>query len=191
MYILPLNFKSLLLCSVNYIKMTSAEESMGHLFKPVWTPVLYYHHYISYDVLGQVDTFVVKGYRYPAQTLSLSLTVSTRLRLSWLTCNIYCGFFFVFLHTNNLEIFVFWTSVVFPLNSSILTREPLIFVFYGPSGIRKTRVPAWNFLRHFFISHLFKTFKTLFHIRYTNFQTTWLSIWLSHINGCRMTRAFW
>ena len=52
---------------------------MGHnLFKPGWTPFLYYHHYISY-ALGQVDTFVAKGYIYPAQTLSLSMIVNIGL----------------------------------------------------------------------------------------------------------------
>ena len=75
---------------------------------------------------------------------------------------------------------------------TILTREPLIFVFQGFSGIRKMWVPARNVLDIFWLAIFFLTFSTfLFYIGYTNFQTSSQSIWLSHSNGCRMTRGFW
>ena len=55
--------------------------------------------------------------------------------------------------------------------TNILTHKTLIFVFQGPSGMRKTWVPTLNF-PDFFMGHFFLTFYTIFHIGYTNFQTT-------------------
>ena len=69
---------------------------------------------------------------------------------------------------------------------TILMRKPLIFVFQGPNG--NIWVPARKFPETdiFFIGH-FKKNSKFFYIRYTNFQTTCMSICLLHINGCRMT----
>ena len=69
---------------------------------------------------------------------------------------------------------------------TIMTREPLIFVFRKPSGIRKIRVPARNFPDIFifiFIGH-FKTF-----LKKISQRVHQLKKKLVRVYGCRMSMA--